>query len=187
MNRAGYDFVFCDVDVVLGRDPTGEIKGKLDAYELVFMDDGARYERDSPFSANTGFYAARAGSSRVRAFLWEWLCAFDLIVKERNDQSVANMLLVEHVSRSGLRVEILPGGVGARQGGLALMFFRRNATHAAALKAGAAAFPAALHVNWNKGRAQKVAWARSSNPPLVELPIKLVCCGNELECRGGSR
>ena len=54
VSRAGFDILFQDVDLVWLRDPIEYIKSIQK--DLVFMDDGIRSPRFSPFYINSGFY-----------------------------------------------------------------------------------------------------------------------------------
>lgn len=55
---AGFNVIFQDADLVWIRDPVPFLTS-LSKYDMIFMDDGARTPRFSPFFTNTGFYFAR--------------------------------------------------------------------------------------------------------------------------------
>ena len=76
----------------------------MDAY---FQNDGARSQLYSPFSANTGFYYLRS-SARARLLMHDLLHSYNLISAWKSHQHVLCQLLVEHYSKTGLSVHILP-------------------------------------------------------------------------------
>ena len=55
---AGFNVVFQDADLVWIKDPIPYLES-LHNYDMIFMDDGARTPRFSPFFTNTGFYFTR--------------------------------------------------------------------------------------------------------------------------------
>jgi len=68
--RLGVDVLFQDADVVWWRDPRpffrasggsgAPVHNSADGHDAYFQNDGARSQRYSPFSANTGFYYLRS-------------------------------------------------------------------------------------------------------------------------------
>ena len=60
VSRAGFDILFQDADLVWLKDPITHIKAIQK--DLVFMDDGIRSPRFSPFFINSGFYFLRKNS-----------------------------------------------------------------------------------------------------------------------------
>ena len=113
--RLGWDVLFQDADLVWFRDPVPFFSSPTDPsalgserdYDAYFQDDGARSQRYAPFSANTGFYFLRS-NVRTVAFVHDLLNSYHYIAKWRSHQHVLDMLLVEHYTKSGLDVKILP-------------------------------------------------------------------------------
>jgi len=56
-SAAGFDVLFQDADLVWMKDPLPALH--TIEHDAVFMDDGARTPRFTPFFANTGFYFLR--------------------------------------------------------------------------------------------------------------------------------
>jgi hypothetical protein len=111
--RNGYDVLFQDADVIWWRDPRqvfytqhdlrqGEGQDHLDAkidshsgneetddsdelYDAYFQNDGARSQRYSPFSANTGFYFLRS-NPKTRYLMYDLLGSYNLISQWHSHQ-----------------------------------------------------------------------------------------------------
>lgn len=62
-------------------------------YDAYFQNDGARSQRYSPFSANTGFYFLRS-NPKTRYLMHDLLHSYNLIVQWRSHQHVLCQLLV---------------------------------------------------------------------------------------------
>ena len=117
VNELGFDLLFMDVDIVWYRNPLGYFMDKsLPEFDVYFQDDGSRQERYAPYSANSGFYFARA-NDRTKHLFRHLLYSGDLLNAWRSHQQVLIALLSEYNSLLGLKVKVFakerdefPGG-----------------------------------------------------------------------------
>jgi hypothetical protein len=111
----GYDVLFQDVDVVWinkARDPLEFFQNdssNMTHFDVIFQHDGSNSIRYSPYSANSGFFYARA-NKRTQYLFTSLLLHSDLILTWYSQQQVLVQLLAEHSSLFGLNVEILGRG-----------------------------------------------------------------------------
>mmetsp|Transcript_7062 Transcript_7062/g.22936 ORF Transcript_7062/g.22936 Transcript_7062/m.22936 type:complete len:533 (-) Transcript_7062:26-1624(-) len=104
-----YSVIFQDADVVWLRDPIDFFWAPETAdleVDTVWMDDGARSMRFTPFYANSGFYFIRS-NDRTRLFMYRMLMSYDDVLAQRSHQSALITLLLEHVARYGLTANVL--------------------------------------------------------------------------------
>jgi hypothetical protein len=103
----GYDVLFQDVDIVWHRNPLEYFRSpKLREFDMIAQDDGARSNRYSPWSFNTGLYFVRANPHTV--FFFNMFARMgDVILKYRSHQGAMIALINEHTSWKGLRVKII--------------------------------------------------------------------------------
>ena len=108
----GYDVLFQDVDIVWltpDRDPLRffqDESSKLSHFDVIFQHDGANSIRYAPYSANSGFYYARA-NKRTQYLFTSLLYHSDLIMTWDSHQQVLVQLLSEQSSLFGLNVKVL--------------------------------------------------------------------------------
>ena len=108
----GYDVLFQDVDIVWltpDRDPLAffqDESSKLSHFDVIFQHDGSNNVRYAPYSANSGFYYARA-NKKTQYLFTSLLFHSDLIITWDSHQQVLVQLLSEHSSLFGLNVKVL--------------------------------------------------------------------------------
>jgi len=105
----GYDILFQDVDIVWLRDPMEFFhneSSKVSNFDVTFQHDGSNSVRYAPYSANSGFYYARA-NKRTQYLFTSLLYHSDLIINWDSHQQVLVQLLAEHSSLFGLNVKVL--------------------------------------------------------------------------------
>jgi hypothetical protein len=108
----GYDVLFQDVDIVWltpDRDPLAffqDESSKLSHFDVIFQHDGSNNVRYAPYSANSGFYYARA-NKKTQYLFTSLLYHSDLILTWDSHQQVLVQLLSEHSSLFGLNVKVL--------------------------------------------------------------------------------
>ncbi len=111
----GYDVLFQDVDVVWidkERDPLEFFQiesSHITHFDVVFQHDGSNSIRYAPYSANSGFFYARA-NKRTQYLFTSLLYHSDLIITWDSQQQVLVQLLAEHSSLFGLNVKVLGRG-----------------------------------------------------------------------------
>ncbi len=111
----GYDVLFQDVDVVWinkERDPLEFFQiesSNIAHFDVIFQHDGSNSIRYAPYSANSGFFYARA-NKRTQYLFTSLLYHSDLIITWDSQQQVLVQLLAEHSSLFGLNVKILGRG-----------------------------------------------------------------------------
>mmetsp|Transcript_408 Transcript_408/g.657 ORF Transcript_408/g.657 Transcript_408/m.657 type:complete len:540 (-) Transcript_408:110-1729(-) len=102
---AGYNVLFQDVDLVWLRDP---FKYLLDLnQDVIFMDDGQKSPRYTPFYVNSGFYFVRHNLRTLYLFEKMMKCGASEIERSHSHQQV----LIRHIAEShhlyGLGVHLL--------------------------------------------------------------------------------
>lgn len=103
--RLGYHVLFQDADLVWLKSPWEAFADtSIDGF---FMDDGARSERFAPLYANSGFYFLRSNPI-VTHFMQGLLLSYDSIRQCASHQTVFIREITEHMSRSGMKVKVLP-------------------------------------------------------------------------------
>jgi hypothetical protein len=108
----GYDVLFQDVDIVWltpDRDPLAffqDESSQLSHFDVIFQHDGSNNVRYAPYSANSGFYYARA-NKKTQYLFTSLLFHSDLIITWDSHQQVLVQLLSEHSSLFGLNVKVL--------------------------------------------------------------------------------
>lgn len=111
----GYDVLFQDVDVVWinkDRDPLEFFQNEssnIGNFDVIFQHDGSNSIRYAPYSANSGFFYARA-NKRTQYLFTSLLYHSDLILTWDSQQQALVQLLAEHSSLFGLNVKILGRG-----------------------------------------------------------------------------
>ncbi len=100
-SAAGYDVLFQDADLVWMRDPRPKLQATV--HDAVFMDDGARTPRFTPFFANTGFYFLRH-NTRILHMLERLLRGVGEISYTHSHQATLNRHLTETQSLLNLKV-----------------------------------------------------------------------------------
>jgi hypothetical protein len=111
----GYDVLFQDVDVVWinkDRDPLEFFQNEssnIGHFDVIFQHDGSNSIRYAPYSANSGFFYARA-NKRTQYLFTSLLYHSDLILTWDSQQQALVQLLAEHSSLFGLNVKILGRG-----------------------------------------------------------------------------
>ena len=107
----GYDVLFQDVDIVWltpDRDPLEffqDESSKFSHFDIIFQHDGSNNVRYAPYSANSGFYFARA-NKKTQYLFTSLLYHSDLIIAWSSHQQVLVQLLSEHSSLFGLNVKV---------------------------------------------------------------------------------
>ena len=147
--------LFQDADVVWLRDPLPHFHSKADPeVDAFFMDDGARSQRYTPFYANTGFYFLR-NNDRVSFFLHRLLLAYDVILTVRSHQHALIMLLVDHVAKFGLTVNILDKDLFPQ----GQIFHHKKRTMQLIIDGTIPAF--VFHMCWTAGRKDKLTYLKN--------------------------
>lgn len=104
---AGFEVLFQDVDLVWLKDPFSYFDSLN--YDLIFMDDGARTPRYTPFFVNSGFYFVKYNERTLYMFEKFMKHAATEIGQTHSHQSV----LIRHISEAhhlfGLKVYVLDG------------------------------------------------------------------------------
>lgn len=102
---AGYEVLFQDVDLVWFKDPFDYFES-LD-YDILFMDDGARTPRYTPFFVNSGFYFIKHNERTLYLFETMTKSSPSEIGQTHSHQSV----LIRHIAEShhlfGLKIFVL--------------------------------------------------------------------------------
>lgn len=102
---AGYEVLFQDVDLVWLKDPF-EYLENIDS-DIIFMDDGARTPRYTPFFVNSGFYFVKHNNRTLFMFETFTKSAASEIGRTHSHQSV----LIRHISEAhhlfGLKIFVL--------------------------------------------------------------------------------
>eukprot|EP01038_Epipyxis_sp_PR26KG_P009477 gene9477-12768_t len=102
---AGFEVLFQDVDLVWLKDPFPYFKYL--AEDILFMDDGARTPRYTPFFVNSGFYFVKYNARTLHMFETMMKCGSSEIGQTHSHQSV----LIKHISEVhhlfGLQVFVL--------------------------------------------------------------------------------
>ena len=168
-NSAGFDVLFADTDLVWIRDPlpflhalctstsksipfpTENLEGYngCEKYDMVFMDDGARSPRFTPFFFNSGFYFMRYNELTV--YLYERLIrTIGEITYTHSHQTTLTRYAAETMYLFGLKVRILenyqfPSG----------KMYHRNKDYIEDIKAHRVT-PYVFHMCWTANRNQKV-------------------------------
>lgn len=107
VNDMGYNVLFQDVDVVWYQEPFELFNSpEYLSFDTLWMDDGARSERFSPFFGNTGFYYIRH-NERTRLMMREILFSNHLIETHYSHQAVVSQIVAEQVTNSGLTFVLL--------------------------------------------------------------------------------
>jgi hypothetical protein len=106
---SGFEVLFQDVDLVWLLDPFPYF-GEIDS-DLIFMDDGARTPRYTPFFVNSGFYFVKHNVRTLYMFESMTKAAPSEIGQTHSHQSV----LIRHIAEAshlfGLRVYVLDGEI----------------------------------------------------------------------------
>lgn len=107
VSNLGYHLLFQDADIVWFHDPLQVFAGEeyVD-FDTLFMDDGARSLRYSPFFANSGFYFLRS-NGKTKNFMHRLLVSFDYIMQTRSHQHILDRFLAEHSAMFGMRTKVL--------------------------------------------------------------------------------
>eukprot|EP01041_Mallomonas_annulata_P006168 gene6168-12500_t len=146
---AGFDVLFQDVDLVWMRDPRPLLQAMV--HDAVFMDDGARTPRFTPFFANTGFYYLRHNARALH--LMERLSrGVSEIGFTHSHQATFNRHLTETQGLLDLKIHVLdsvdfPSGI----------MFHHNKSFMALLDKHQVQ-PYVFHMCWTDSRAQKVTY-----------------------------
>eukprot|EP01039_Chlorochromonas_danica_P003698 gene3698-4046_t len=147
--HAGYHVLFQDVDLVWMTNPIGSLLQQ--PHDLVFMDDGARTPRFSPYYFNSGFYLVRS-NARTHFLLHRMLLHLIEIIRTHSHQSTLTKTLVEvsaltPISWLILDQEEYPSGYA----------FHHNLGFIQEMKAGEK-HPKVFHMCWTESRKQKVTY-----------------------------
>lgn len=104
--NSGFNSLFQDVDLVWMRNPIPYLDSLVD-YDLVFMDDGARTPRFSPYFTNTGFYLVR--HNERSCFMFERLIrSVGEISYTASHQATLIRHLTESIALVNLQIKVLP-------------------------------------------------------------------------------
>jgi Nucleotide-diphospho-sugar transferase len=120
----GYDVLFQDIDIVWFRNPLSYFHDKNSPshnFDIYFQDDGNRALFYAPYSANTGFYYARANKI-TQNFFNSLLMSGDLIYATKSHQIALIATLSEFASRYGMKVKVLSRDTDEFPGGHAYHF-----------------------------------------------------------------
>eukprot|EP01032_Pedospumella_encystans_P023021 gene23021-26075_t len=102
---AGFEVMFQDVDLVWLKDPFPYFAERSE--DILFMDDGARTPRYTPFFVNSGFYFVKYNERTLYMFEKMMKCGASEIGQTHSHQSV----LIRHIAEShhlfGLKVYVL--------------------------------------------------------------------------------
>ena len=102
---AGYDVLFQDVDLVWMKDPVPYMKSMKG--DILFMDDGARTPRYTPFFVNSGFYYMKY-NPRTLFFMEKMMkCGPSEIGYSHSHQAVLIRHIAETVHLIGLQIVVL--------------------------------------------------------------------------------
>jgi hypothetical protein len=157
----GYNVLFQDVDVTWRKHPVEyfrEHQSRLQEFDMIAQDDGARSIRYAPWSFNTGLYFVRC-TPRTVFFFDVFSRMGDVVLKYRSHQAAMIALLGEHASWMGLRVKILerdstdgmlfPGGY----------HFHRRWDYMKQVVQGRA-HPYLFHMSWTESMGNKVRFLK---------------------------
>lgn len=164
--HAGYHVLFQDVDMVWLRDPVPELLA-LSTADVIFMDDGARSPRFSPYYFNSGFYLVRHTANSA-FLLMRMLLSVTEIARTHSHQSTLTKVLLEASELAPLTWTILdqeafPSGY----------LFHHNTEYIEAMKAYEKS-PAVFHMCWTESRVQKVDYLKQMG--LWMLPDEDAVC-----------
>lgn len=148
-SAAGFDVLFQDVDLVWMRDPLPFLQSTKE--DAVFMDDGARTPRFTPFYANTGFYFMRR-NFRIQFLLEYILRGVSQISQTKSHQAPLNRYLQEAQALFNLQIKVLdnvmfPSGI----------MFHHNKTFMHLLSQ-QKVYPYVFHMCWTESRDDKVKY-----------------------------
>lgn len=103
--HSGFDVMFQDVDLVWLQDPFPHFEAQDG--DILFMDDGARTPRYTPFFVNSGFYFVKNNERTLYMFETMMKCAASEIGQTHSHQSV----LIRHIAEAhhlfGLKIFVL--------------------------------------------------------------------------------
>lgn len=102
---AGFEVLFQDTDVVWLRDPLPPLRAS--AGDAVFMDDGARTIRFTPYFANSGFYFLRR-NARTQQLMERMAKSAAELAHTHSHQSTLTRYLTEAQHLCNLDVRLLP-------------------------------------------------------------------------------
>lgn len=161
VNHLGYDLLFQDVDMHWYRNPLEVFHDEtspLHEFDMLFQDDGARSVRYTPWSANSGFYYVRH-NDRTRYLLNCLLMEGDMIMRHSSHQQILIALIVDHVSKTGLRVKVLgndeyPGGFDYNR------VKRWDAVYRITQSSTDAHGAQIFHMSWTKNKDQKLKFLK---------------------------
>jgi hypothetical protein len=174
--RLGYDCLFQDADVIWWRDPRPFFHGDQaePLPDVYFQNDGARSQRYSPFSANTGFYYMRS-TAKARLLMHDLLHSYNLISQWHSHQHVLCQLLIEHYSKHGLRVKILPHSLFS----IGQQYHRKKEFMRGLVYDRLNPRPYVFHWSWTAGKHEKLAckvFFLSASTPRFSVRVKMVFC-----------
>ncbi|KAL9185412.1 hypothetical protein ACHAXT_003189 [Thalassiosira profunda] len=177
----GYDVLFQDVDIVWIRDPMQyfhDDSKSSNNFDVIFQHDGSYSVRYAPYTANSGFYYARA-NKRTQYLFTSMLYHADLIITWDSHQQLLVQLLAEHSSLFGLQVQVLgrdtemfPGGYHFHQRRDFMKKLMRRETETYI-----------FHMSWTENKTNKLLFLRQ----LGEWYVNEKCVGKTArDILGGS-
>eukprot|EP00607_Mallomonas_marina_P007308 CAMPEP_0182418196 /NCGR_PEP_ID=MMETSP1167-20130531/2668_1 /TAXON_ID=2988 /ORGANISM="Mallomonas Sp, Strain CCMP3275" /LENGTH=466 /DNA_ID=CAMNT_0024592271 /DNA_START=567 /DNA_END=1964 /DNA_ORIENTATION=- len=146
---AGFDVLFQDADLVWMKDPRPMLQAT--SHDAVFMDDGARTPRFTPFFANTGFYYLRCNSI-VLHLMERVVRGVGEIAFTHSHQATLNRHLLETQGLLNLQINVLssvdfPSGI----------MFHHNKSYMKRLSHHQED-PYVFHMCWTNNRHEKVTF-----------------------------
>lgn len=156
VSAAGFDVIFQDADLVWLRDPVPHFKEQFltksfSNSDFLFMDDGARTPRFTPFFVNTGFYYQRY-TSRTIYLMEKMLKSVDTLFRTNSHQAV----LIRHITEAHhlynldvgvLDQDLFPSGI----------MFHHNKTYIESMLKHEV-HPFVFHMCWTASREDKVKY-----------------------------
>ncbi|RYG66349.1 hypothetical protein EON64_09980 [archaeon] len=148
--HAGFDVLFQDVDIIWMRDVLTQLQST--DKDMVFMDDGARTPRFSPFYFNSGFYYIKHNKRTLYVLTRLLLRSTEISVTRSHQSTLTNVLLEAGELAKGLSWEILDMFAFASG-----YLFHHNADFIEKLVA-YQVFPHVFHMCWTESRKQKLEY-----------------------------